>query len=72
MASAHGFAADLAKNAPLTISGAKMILNGLALGTGVLDFDKTREVTEQSLLSEDYREGQRAFAEKRAPVFKGR
>jgi enoyl-CoA hydratase/carnithine racemase len=69
---AHSFAADLAKNAPLTISGAKMILNGLALGTGVLDFDKTREATERSFLSEDYREGQRAFAEKRAPVFKGR
>jgi enoyl-CoA hydratase/carnithine racemase len=72
VAAAHSFAADLAKNAPLTISGAKMILNGLALGTGVLDLDKTHEMAERSLQSEDYREGQRAFAEKRAPVFKGR
>jgi enoyl-CoA hydratase/carnithine racemase len=72
VAAAHDFAGVLAKNAPLSISGAKTILNGLAQGTGALDFTKAHEVTERAMLSEDYREGQRAFMEKRPPIFKGR
>ena len=69
---ARRFAAVLAGNAPLSIAGAKVILNGLAQGTGALDFAKAHELIERAMLSEDYREGQRAFLEKRAPVFKGR
>ena len=69
---AHDFAGVLARNAPLSIAGAKTILNGLAQGTGALDFTKAHEVIERAMLSEDYHEGQRAFLEKRAPVFTGR
>jgi len=69
---AHDFAGLLAKNAPLSIAGAKTILNGLAQGTGALDFTKAHEVIERAMLSEDYNEGRRAFMEKRAPVFTGR
>jgi enoyl-CoA hydratase/carnithine racemase len=72
VAAARDFAGVLAKNAPLSIAGAKTILNGLAQGTGALDFTKAHEVIERAMLSEDYREGQRAFMEKRAPVFTGR
>jgi enoyl-CoA hydratase/carnithine racemase len=72
VAAARDFAGVLAKNAPLSIAGAKTILNGLTQGTGALDFTKAHEVIERAMLSEDYREGQRAFMEKRAPVFTGR
>ena len=72
LAEARDFAALLRGNAPLSIAGAKTILNGLAQGTGALDFAEAHEITERALLSEDYREGQRAFLEKRPPVFKGR
>jgi enoyl-CoA hydratase/carnithine racemase len=72
LAEAHGFAALLAQNAPLSIEGSKTVLNSIARGTGALDFEILREMTERSLLSEDYAEGRRAFAEKRPPRFTGR
>jgi enoyl-CoA hydratase/carnithine racemase len=72
MHAAKDFAATLADKAPLSIAGAKFILNGLAMGEGTLDPAAVQAVIDAASESEDYAEGRRAFAEKRRPAFKGR
>jgi enoyl-CoA hydratase/carnithine racemase len=71
-AAARRFAKRFAASAPLSIAGNKFILNVLSRGEAD---DRSAEVDafiHRSMESEDYKEGQRAFGEKRAPVFKGR
>jgi enoyl-CoA hydratase/carnithine racemase len=66
------FAKAMAENAPLSIAGAKTILNGLAEGLGSLDPGRVQEIVDHASESEDYLEGRRAFLEKRSAVFRDR
>jgi enoyl-CoA hydratase/carnithine racemase len=71
LSSAVAFAEALAGKAPLSISGAKFMLNGLSQGDGLLDIAYAQRLIDQAADSDDFREGTRAFAEKRTPRFRG-
>ena len=72
VSAAVGLAGTLASNAPLSIAGAKFMLNNLSVGDGALDMAAAQRMIDLAADSEDFREGRRAFAEKRAPRFSGR
>jgi enoyl-CoA hydratase/carnithine racemase len=62
-------ALELAVNAPLSIAASKRIINTVIEARG--DFSEEDALTARCMQSEDYKEGRRAFMEKRTPRFKG-
>lgn len=68
---AEKFLQLLALNAPLSISGAKFMLNGLTMGNGALDLATAQRLVDEASDSSDFKEGREAFAQKRQPRFRG-
>jgi enoyl-CoA hydratase len=70
----YEMAREISENAPLSLKGMKVIFNKIFLSQK-LDPKDTEEIEAlrlQAFNSEDIKEGQRAFKEKRKPVFKGK
>jgi enoyl-CoA hydratase/carnithine racemase len=68
-------AAEIASNAPLSLRGNKRVIRELLAAEGQLAPDVERELIalrEACFSSDDFREGVRAFGEKRTPRWRGR
>jgi enoyl-CoA hydratase/carnithine racemase len=65
-------AATMAGNAPLSLSTNKMTVKAVLQDAAERDLDVIRAAMAACFDSADYREGRRAFMEKRKPAFTGR
>ena len=66
-----GVIATLVENAPLAIANSKTILEEYVKSAGAPDAARMSEAMRRCAESEDYKEGRRAFMEKRKPRFSG-
>jgi enoyl-CoA hydratase/carnithine racemase len=69
---AYALAAEMTDNAPLSLAGSKLVLDALASGAASSRHAEISASIEGAMNSADYREGARAFLEKRKPAFRGR
>jgi enoyl-CoA hydratase len=66
------YATEIAANAPLSVKTGKLIVNEAAKETAARDLNLCQALVDACNSSDDHREGQLAFAEKRPPQFKGK
>jgi len=71
-ATVEDYAREIAANAPLSVTAAKVIVGEAVKESAQRDTALCQAHVDACHESEDYVEGQRAFAEKRQPEFKGR
>ena len=64
------YAANVCENAPLTLAAAKRALLELRKNPEQRDLARVKAMVDACFMSEDYKEGRKAFAEKRPPQFK--
>jgi enoyl-CoA hydratase/carnithine racemase len=67
-----GLAQQIARNAPLAIAAAKITINQIIKDPQDRDMPAIAEIGRICMDSEDFKEGRRAFMEKREPRFRGR
>ena len=67
---ARRLALKIAENAPMSVAGAKTLVNALVAGRPAQELGES--LSRRAIESEDYKEGRRAFKEKRKPSFTGR
>lgn len=65
------YAQRIAGNAPLTVKTAKAAINVWERGNREDEIAQVRDMVDACFNSEDYKEGRKAFAEKRTPNFRG-
>ena len=71
-ATAREYAGMIAENAPLTVETANMAVNAAISDPDDRDLDAIDAMVAKCFASDDYKEGQTAFMEKRKPNFQGR
>jgi enoyl-CoA hydratase/carnithine racemase len=72
VAKAFELAGEITPNGPLALAASKKVLNESVDWSDAEFFDRQGEIVGPVMGSEDAREGATAFAERRAPVWKGR